>query len=60
MGYDADLVEVTDEVILTEYECTVCGQDMFESDCDHWPGRTYLVNGEEVLCHALFHPQRIA
>ena len=59
MDYDTDLV--TDEVIVTENECSICGQDMFESDtCDHWPGRIYLVNGEEVLCQALIHKQRIA
>ena len=57
----ADLVEVKDQVILTEYECSVCGQDLLDPVvCHHWPGQTYLVNGEEVLCQALFHQQRIA
>ena len=51
MDYDADLIK--DEAILTEYECSICGQDMFESGaCDHWPGRTYLRRwqGSIVLC----------
>lgn len=59
MDHDEDSVEVIDEVILTETECSVCGEDMFESDCDHWIGRTYCVNGEEVLCRPIIHKQRI-
>ena len=54
MDYDTDLV------IDEEYECSICGQDIFESNtCDHWPGQTYLINGEEVLCQTLIHKQKI-
>ena len=57
MDYDTDLVK--DEAIATKYGCSICGQDLFESNtCDHWPGRTYLVNGEEMLCYILIK-QRI-
>ena len=59
MDHDVGLVK--DEVIVTENECSICGQDMFESEtCDHWPGRTYLVGGKEVLCQVLIHKQRIS
>ena len=52
MDHDVDLVK--DEAIATKYGCSICGQDLFESDtCDHWPGRIYLVNGEEMLCYIL-------
>ena len=54
MDYDADLIK--DEVILTENECSICGEDMFKSDtCYHWCGETYLVDGEEVVCHILIY-----
>ena len=58
MDHDVGLVK--DEAIATKHEGSICGQDMFESDiCGHWPGQTYLVNGEEMLCHPLIHKQRV-
>ena len=57
MDHDVGLVK--DEVIATKHECSICGEDMFKSDtCYHWCGETYLVDGEEVLCHILIK-QRI-
>ena len=62
---EPDLAEVKDvdtlnDAELAESTCSICNQAMFGTDpCWHWPGQTYLVNGEKVLCYPLFHQQRI-
>ena len=30
--------------------CSVCGKDVFGSECPHVPGRTYAIQGQERLC----------
>ena len=33
-------------------ECTICGGNWME--CDHWPGRSYAVNGVKSVCTLIF------
>ncbi len=34
------------------YECSICGNDIRDSKCEHWPGETY----EGQLCYAIAKP----
>ena len=39
------------------FECSICGNDIrYFSKCEHYPGETYEVNGEEKLCYAIAKP----
>jgi hypothetical protein len=36
------------------YECSICGNDIRKwRECEHFPGQTYEVDGEQVLCYAI-------
>jgi len=35
-------------------ECSICGNDIRDyENCQHWPGKTYKVNGKELLCYVI-------
>ena len=35
-------------------ECSICGNDIRDyENCQHWPGKTYKVQGKEVLCYVI-------
>jgi hypothetical protein len=38
-------------------ECSICGNDIRDyENCQHWPGRTYKVNGKDLLCYVIAKP----
>ncbi len=38
-------------------ECSICGNDIRDyENCQHWPGKTYKVNGKELLCYVIAKP----
>lgn len=39
------------------FECSICGNDIRRySECEHYPGLTYEIDGEEKLCYAIAKP----
>jgi hypothetical protein len=39
------------------YECSICGNDIRNYlKCEHWPGKTYEVDGEQLLCYIIAKP----
>ncbi len=40
-----------------KYECSICGNDIrYYAKCEHWPGGTYEIDGEELLCYIIAKP----
>ena len=53
-------MDTLSDVELVNAKCNICNQDMFGTDpCRHWPGQTYLVDDNKVMCHALIYDQEI-
>ena len=53
-------MDTLNDAELVNAKCNICSQDMFGTDpCRHWPGQTYLVDDNEVMCHALIYHQKI-
>jgi len=44
-------------IIWDRSECSICGNDIRDyENCQHWPGRTYKINGKELLCYVIAKP----
>ncbi|WP_353096319.1 XkdF-like putative serine protease domain-containing protein [Tissierella praeacuta] len=46
------LKEVSVGFSIKDLECDICGNSFYDgSNCSHWPGRSYKVNGKDMICH---------
>ncbi len=45
--------EVSVGCAVEKITCSICGNEMKESSCEHIKGRQYNVNGKKQLCHAI-------
>lgn len=46
------LKEVSVGFSIKDLECDICGNSFYDgSNCSHWPGRSYKVNGNDMICH---------
>jgi hypothetical protein len=51
---DGTLFDVSIGFGFSTSECSICGKNIRE--CEHWPGATYNINGEEKLCYVVGKP----
>ncbi|CAK7080466.1 XkdF-like putative serine protease domain-containing protein [Tissierella sp.] len=46
------LKEVSVGFSIKELICDICGNSFYDgANCSHWPGRSYKVNGEDLICY---------
>ncbi|MEW8956692.1 XkdF-like putative serine protease domain-containing protein [Clostridium sp.] len=46
------LKEVSVGFSIKDLECDICGNSFYDgANCSHWPGRSYKVNGKDIVCY---------
>lgn len=46
------LKEVSVGFSIGDLECDICGNSFYDgANCSHWPGRSYKVNGKDMVCY---------
>ncbi|MBU5256843.1 XkdF-like putative serine protease domain-containing protein [Tissierella praeacuta] len=46
------LKEVSVGFSISDLECDICGNSFYDgANCSHWPGRSYKVNGKDLVCY---------
>lgn len=46
------LKEVSVGFSISDLECDICGNSFYDGiNCQHWPGRSYKVNGKDLTCY---------